>query len=286
MTSATTDSATSPIISVIIPVYNGAATLDRAMRSVLAQSFAGWEIVAVDDGSTDGSFKILQRWAAEDCRVRVQRLEKNSGVGTARNVAVRNARGQWIVYLDQDDEYYPDYLAQVAQFGPHADVLMFCYDFCYEDGPPRGRPTVWEPRRFRHRLFSISISTPLGVAHRRDLWEKAGGFNELWCVEDWDLWKRMARTGANFAFHPQKSGLYHVRPDSASRVPHITPEQRATFLANWEAGKPLYGDRPLGPRPREVRKIAFASPHCLIDSTSGAAIATRHALQLLRSTGF
>jgi glycosyltransferase involved in cell wall biosynthesis len=88
----------------------------------------------------------------------------NLGVGAARNTAIKITRGQWIAYLDQDDEYYPDYLAQVAQVGQEADVLMFCYDFFCEDGPPRGRPTVWEPKRLRRRLFSINLSTPFGVA--------------------------------------------------------------------------------------------------------------------------
>jgi glycosyltransferase involved in cell wall biosynthesis len=275
-----------PAISVIMPVYNGAATLDRAIRSVRAQLFPDWEVVAVDDGSTDGSLEILNRWAAEDHRIRFIRLEENSGVSAARNAAIGIARGDWIAYLDQDDEYYRDYLAQVGQLGQQADVLMFCYDFCYEDGPPRGRPTVWEPQRIRRHLFSISISCPLGVAHRRQLWEKVGGFNELWCIEDWDFWKRMARTGATFAFLSQKSGLYHVRPQSASRVPHITRKQQETFLANWQAGKPPYGDRPLGPTPREVRKIAFASPHCLVDPVTGAAVATYLGLRCLQTLGF
>ena len=82
--------------------------------------------------------------------------------------------------------------------------------------------------------------TPLGVAHRRELWQKVGGFNEAWCEEDSDLWRRMARAGAKFAFLPLESGRYHVRPDSASRMPHITPRQRAMFLENWQTGRPIY----------------------------------------------
>ena len=85
-----------------------------------------------------------------------------------------------------------------------------------------------------------------------------------------------------FVFLSLKSGRCHVHPDRASVIPHIT----ARFLANWEAGKPLYGGRPLGTQPRKVRKIAFASPHCLIDSFGGALIATSQLLQLLQGSGF
>ena len=72
-----------PLISVIMPVYDGAFTLDRAIRSVVAQQFADWEIVAVDDGSADDTWEILQRWAPADCRIRISRFEENRGVAAA-----------------------------------------------------------------------------------------------------------------------------------------------------------------------------------------------------------
>ena len=330
-----------PLISVVMPVYNGASTLGRALRSVASQTFRDWEVVAVDDGSNDGSADILRRWAAEDRRIRVFRLDNNRGVSAARNFAIQNVRGSLITYLDQDDEYYPDYLASVAHFRDKADVLVFGYDFVYENGPAGERPPSWEPGLVRQLLFAEAIVTPLGVAHRRELWKKAGGFNEAWCEEDSDLWRRMARTGAEFAFLPLKSGRYHVRADSASRMPHITRQQREMFLENWCKGRPIYevgggksvvsdlggnphpsplpeGDgtthphpnplpegegttrphndpRPEGegtkrtrPAPRDgrTRKIAFVSPHCILDFTNGAAMATLDGLGLLARSGF
>jgi glycosyltransferase involved in cell wall biosynthesis len=153
-------------------------------------------------------------------------------------------------------------------------------------------------------LFAVNISVPLGVAHRRALIEKVGGFNELhWHEEDADLWRRLARAGAKIVFLPAKSGRYHVRPDSRARQPHLTRKQREVFQANWRAGRPLYDPRGLddsgqsprqsdpvagwiaGPR-RQVRKIAFISPHCLVDFTNGAAIATRDGLTALAGQGF
>ena len=273
---------TPPLISVILPVYNGDATLDRAMRSVYCQTFPHWEIVAVDDGSTDGSYDVLVRWAVEDKRIRPIRLDENGGVSAARNSAIRNARGLFITYLDQDDEYYPDHLAHVAQFAEQADVLAFSYDFFYEDGPANGRLSEWNPGSISDNFFTINISVPLGIAHRRELWAKVGGFNEMWCEEDWDFWKRLARAGAEFVFLPLKSGCFHVSPHSASRVPHITRKQRDSFLSNWKARNPLYGDKTLGPTPRQVRRIAYGSPHCLADPVSGAAVATLQGMRLLK----
>src|SRR5208283_2414591 len=85
-----------PFITVIMPVYNGALTLDRAVRSVVAQQFADWEIVAVDDGSTDDTWDILQRWAAADNRIRIARSEENRGISAGRNAAIEIAQGNMI----------------------------------------------------------------------------------------------------------------------------------------------------------------------------------------------
>jgi glycosyltransferase involved in cell wall biosynthesis len=276
----------SPRFSVIMPVYNGEATLDRALRSVQAQTDDDWEIVAADDGSTDGSGKILRRWAAEDRRIRVVRLEENRGVSAARNAALQVARGEFVVYLDRDDEYYPDYLASVRRLGDRGDVLVFGYDFLYDDGPAAGRPDAWQPAEVRQFLFGEPIATPLGLAHRRWWWEKVGGFNEVWCEEDFEFCRRLARAGAEFVFLPLKSGRYHVRADSRARVPRVTRRERESALANWQAGKLLYGERPLGGFRPKIRRIVFASPHCLVDFTSGAAMATLDGLKLLAGQGF
>ena len=83
-------------ISVILPVYNGAALLDRAVRSVLGQTYADWELIAVDDGSGDKSAEALSAWADKDRRIRVIRLPENSGLSAARNAALHVAQGQMV----------------------------------------------------------------------------------------------------------------------------------------------------------------------------------------------
>ena len=120
---------------------------------------------------------------------------------------------------------------------------MFGYDFVFEDGPAGPRPPTLDPGSVREFFFADCIVTPLGVAHRRELWHKTGGFNEaLWREVDWDLWRRMARAGAEFAFLPLKSGRYHVRRDSISRVPHVTRRQKEMLLENWRKGLPIFED--------------------------------------------
>ena len=97
---------TSPEVSVIVPVYKGIRFLREALESVRAQTFPGWECVCVDDGSKDGSGALLDEIAATDSRIRVFH-RANGGTSVARNFALREARGRYIAFLDEDDVYHP-----------------------------------------------------------------------------------------------------------------------------------------------------------------------------------
>ena len=275
-----------PFISVIMPVHDGTFTLNRAIRSVAAQQFADWEVVAVDDGSTDDTWNILQRWAAADCRIRPIRFEENRSMAAARNAAIEAARGEMLVFLDRDDEFYPYYLADVRRLADRADVLIFGYDYVYEDGPIEGRLPAWNPAAVAGELFLQSIVMPLGLAHRRHWWQKAGGFHEACWQPDWDYLKRLVRAGARLEFPPLKNGRYHVRLTGANRRPQVTARQRQTFLDNWREGRPMFGAKPLLADQPKCRKVAFVSAHCAIDPTNGAATSTLDALELLASSGF
>jgi glycosyltransferase involved in cell wall biosynthesis len=208
-----------PRVTVIMPMFNGANTLGRALDSLSQQTFRSWELIVVDDASTDGSPEILRDQSRPDARVRIFRLEVNSGPAAARNLALREARGSMIAYLDCDDEYYPDYLARVDRLGAQADVLVSSYDLVRDEDGPDARLRTWNPAVHYDRLPVENIATPLGVAHRRDLWSQVGGFDErLRFEEDWDLWKRFAQVGARFLYVTRPCGLYHIRPESLSRA--------------------------------------------------------------------
>ena len=101
----------SPAVSVIMPVWNAAATLGEAADSVLAQSRPDWELLLIDDGSTDGSRELAEGFAARDARARVLGDGVNRGPAAARNRGIRAARGRWIAFLDADDRWRPEKLA-------------------------------------------------------------------------------------------------------------------------------------------------------------------------------
>jgi len=98
------------LVSIIMPAHNSQGSLGESVQSVLFQSYSDWELLLVDDASTDGTLALAQRLASEDSRVRVLALEQNVGVAEARNRGISAARGQYLTFLDSDDLWLPDKL--------------------------------------------------------------------------------------------------------------------------------------------------------------------------------
>ncbi len=136
------------MVSVIIPAYNAQAYLGECLESVLAQSFYDWEAIVVDDGSTDCTFEIAQKYSALDRRIRVLSTD-NKGVSSARNSAISCIKGEWFTFLDSDDMLYPYALRAMLDVAEGADVIC--------GGCERG-DTVDDTRRnvnnVRHRVVS------------------------------------------------------------------------------------------------------------------------------------
>jgi glycosyltransferase involved in cell wall biosynthesis len=278
-------------ISVVMTLHNGANAIDRAISSLIQQTFRCWELVIVDDGSTDESRELAGAWARRDRRIKTVRHAERRGAGSARNIGLRRATSPTIAYLDCDDEYHPSYLDEVAQFRYRADVLIFGYESVLDrDGGSVDLDRGWAPVPVGGSPTRTGdfIVAPLGVAHSREPALLAGGFDEnLWWDEHGDLWKRMARNGATFYCVPSKSGRHHFGEGNAGREPTILPHQRSRADKNFHAGRPLYHN---GRRPRSAsrasRRVVFASAHSVVDCSSGAAIATIDLMQSLNASGF
>lgn len=127
---------TQPIVSVIVPVYNMEKHLRRCVDSILAQTFTAFEVLLIDDGSTDGSGTICDEYAARDPRIRVFH-KPNGGASSARNTGLEHARGEWVTFCDSDDYVFPCWLenydfenscgAQLIQQGTKSDKPNFVY---------------------------------------------------------------------------------------------------------------------------------------------------------------
>ena len=127
------------VFSVIIPVYNVEKYIEKCVRSVLFQSFEDFELICVNDCSTDNSLQILNHLAEQDSRMKVINLEKNSGVSIARNTGIDASTGEFIVFVDSDDWLEPHHLKTVYNaFQEHPDVTSVLFDaYKYLDNEQR-----------------------------------------------------------------------------------------------------------------------------------------------------
>lgn len=126
---------TDGLVSVITSVYNSGKYISKAIESVLAQTYKNWELLITDDGSTDNTVVIVESYAAKDSRIRLLRLDDNSGPGAARNNSLKNAQGRYVAFLDSDDYWLPDKLERQLELMRSAGCGMVysSYLTCNDD---------------------------------------------------------------------------------------------------------------------------------------------------------
>lgn len=216
-------------VSVIIPCYNAANYLPEAIESVLAQTYHDYEIIVVDDGSTDQTSDIITQYQSRLNYI----YQKNMGVGAARNTGIRYAKGEYLVFLDADDILLKNKLQIQASYldqNPNISVVtspLYCF---YEKD--NGEEEIWKytvSERIKRslgepfhniRIFSIqNIFPPIANMVRVDCVREIGGFDisrELMPLADWDLWFRLGVV-YNFAYLDEFVAKYRILQNSMSR---------------------------------------------------------------------
>lgn len=224
------------MFSIIMPVYNHAAYLEQAVRSVLDQTCGDWELIIVDDGSTDGSGELADRLADTDGRIRVIH-QANAGPSAARNAALAVARGPWLTYLDSDDLLLSDALDNYRRFiQDHPDV-RFIHGFRHrlnEDGSVTPLAGEFQDRPTgTAELFGRMYLSHLCVCYRRELIERAGPYDvRLRGCEDYELYLRMS---LHCRFDPlnKPTGLRRRHGANLSTQSGFSRLQEATVLRRF-----------------------------------------------------
>lgn len=208
-------------VSVIIPTFNCARYITKAIESVLNQTYKDFEIIVMDDGSTDNTRELLLKYISEG-KIKYY-FQNNKGQSAARNTAIKLSHGDLIALLDADDIWFPEKLKlQVNYFLDHTDVAMVHSNISIGTNDSIITPDL--PIIKRHRSFSIFEELYLGnfvnistVVLRRESLNVAGLFDEgLRKAEDYDLWLRVA---ANFkvGYQDVVTGVYRIHNDNSSR---------------------------------------------------------------------
>ena len=220
------DGESPELVSVIIPAFNAATNIRQTLDSVRAQTYQTFEVIVVDDGSTDDTRAVVEEFVREDSRFHLVRQE-NRGVGDARNAGIRKARGKYIAPLDADDVWYSEKLekqvARLARCGPETG-FVYCWS-AFIDGHGDfvdTAPHLKVEGRLRHAfvmrnivenasipLFRTSVFEKIGLYLTRD--EQGGAQG----CEDWDLALRIAEV-FNVGVVPERLVAYRLRPNSMS----------------------------------------------------------------------
>ncbi len=211
-----------PLISILCPTYNGAKWIGRAIESVLKQSFKDFELLIIDDGSTDQTAQIVHQYMHRDERIKYFKSNKNLGVQKSSNLGLKEAQGEFIARIDDDDEWIDknklkkqfEFLRSFGDYGlvgtgvavadNHREVFRYL-------GPQTDK-------EIRRQILYRNCFTNSTVLFRRRLALELGGYNEsreILHLEDYDLWLRIG-TRAKFANLPIYAVKYSLRGASLS----------------------------------------------------------------------
>jgi glycosyltransferase involved in cell wall biosynthesis len=204
-------------MSVVLPSHNRAACIGRAITSILAQDFAAFELLVIDDASTDNTVAAVQ--AIADPRLGLWQLAQNSGAPAARNAGIAAARSDIIVFQDSDDEWRPGLLAAHHAALQSADVSFCQLDQRYGTAQRLYPPAGWQMAEdFYVQLLAGNMVSTQTLAARRDALLAIGGFDpDMPRFQDWDLVLRLAAAGKRFHYTPQPLAVAHDSPDSLTR---------------------------------------------------------------------
>lgn len=211
-----------PVISVIVPVFNAAGTLDRTLNSLRAQTLGEWEAICIDDGSTDESRAILRAWASGDERVRVVHAAepgRNRGVAAARNAGLACAAGEFVHFLDSDDTVEPDAFAMLTSLcrASGLEGAAASYEVVNSDGEPLLLTQIdVEQFGLDELMDRVFLWTSQHIVKRACL--SGVRFDESFeTYEDLDVWLRLAERGVRWAVDQRRVASYYARPGSLSR---------------------------------------------------------------------
>lgn len=215
-----------PVLSVLLPCYNAAATLEECLQSLAAQTFGDFEIVAVDDGSSDDTLAILQAWSRREPRLRWI-AQPHGGIVSALRCGLAACQAPLVARMDADDRCHPErFRLQVAYLQEHADVgLVSCRVAAFPATEVREGFLLYlewlnallTDADIRREIFIESPLPHPSVLFRRQVVLAVGGYQEHGWPEDYDLWLRLALAGVRFAKLPEVLLEWRERPDRLTR---------------------------------------------------------------------
>jgi glycosyltransferase involved in cell wall biosynthesis len=255
----------SPLVSIVIPTYNHAPMLQRALATVIEQTYQNWNAIVVNNYSTDNTLEVVASF--NDPRIQCVNFRNNGVIGASRNEGIALATGKYVAFLDSDDTWFPAKIEKcVASLENGSDLV--CHAEYWIDESGNSRLVAYGPSEAatHHNLIykGNRISTSATMV-RATLLKEVNGFDvspELISTEDYDLWIRLAAKSSKFAFIDEPLGEYHRHDNNVSaniekhlmaelallakhfsantRYENVIARRRRTALAYYGAGRSLH----------------------------------------------
>lgn len=233
-----------PLISVVIPLYNKESTIRKTIETVLSQTYKKFEVIIVNDGSKDDSVRVVSTYS--DKRIRLV-SQDNAGVSAARNRGVREARGEYIAFLDADDHIAPNHLEEmvslIQEYGKNASIFSTNFYRQFPDGERFiNRSETY--RGIIHNYFKAiqkgALINSSCVCISKDAFISVGGFREQFSVgEDIDLWNRLCRR-YKLAYSSKATSIYFIDTPNNSRIRSIDYSKDAARVALSDVSSNAY----------------------------------------------
>lgn len=246
-----------PLISVIIPCYNGEKFIGEAIESVINQTYKNWELIIVDDGSTDNSEEIVKQYLLDN-RIQYIQHKKNKGIPSARNTGIKKSNGEFIALLDDDDMWIPSKLAiQLEEFQKSKDVFGLVFGnirvinsegcIIHEDESLKINLENLSKEDVIRNLFLGNFIHCITVMFKSECITEVGGFNEeiTWGGDDYDLWLRLANR-FKFAYINKVLAIRRVHNDNYTQTERMIKGEiqlinsivkKYTFLNKYQTKK-------------------------------------------------
>ena len=223
----------STLVSIIIPNYNHGCYLDRALNSVLNQTYQNWEMIVIDNNSTDNTNEVMANFA--DPRITYLKLNNDGIIAISRNAGIRIAKGEWIAFLDSDDWWVENKLKECLDYINHeVDLIYHDLQIVYRQAKIFKRKIIKSKRLKKPILVDLLVEGNTicnsSVMVRKSYLEKIGYINEdreLVAAEDYNTWLRIAQLTDQFVYVPRMLGYYLMHNQNISKKNMLAPTRRA-----------------------------------------------------------
>ena len=208
-----------PFVTVVIPTFNHAKLLRRALDSVVAQTFDNWEAIVINNFSTDETIEVVESY--QDDRIKLINFKNNGVIAASRNQGIKNARGTYIAFLDSDDNWYSEKLQKCVEYASQG-AQFICHGEKWINSDFSTREIMYGPANratYLSLLFRGNCISTSATCIETALLRSVDGFDEsteIVTAEDYDLWMRLAATNPKTVFIPEILGEFHRLSDSAS----------------------------------------------------------------------